>query len=53
MREVLFKNLTSASPRKKDIVLREITEKNGVTAQTERRCFYFIKAVEHVKGLNH
>jgi len=50
MRELLFKNLTSINPRKKDIVLREIVERDGVKAQTERRCFYFIKSVENVKG---
>ena len=45
MREVLYKNLTSLNARKKDISLREVFEKDGVTAKTERRCFYFIKDV--------
>lgn len=45
MREVIFKHLTSAESRKKDIVLKEAFEKNGVLAKTERRCFYFIKDV--------
>jgi hypothetical protein len=48
MRQVLFKNLTSAASRKKDVVLREIFEKDGVVAKTERRCFYFIKQVKHL-----
>lgn len=46
MREILFKNLTSAASRKKDILLKEIFEKDGVVAKTERRCFYFIKNVK-------
>jgi len=48
MREILFKNLTSVNRRKKDIVLKEVFEKDGVHARTERRCFYFIKAVAHL-----
>jgi len=50
MREILFKNLTAENPRKKDIVLKEIFEKDGITAQTERRCFYFIKTAERIDG---
>ena len=45
MREVVFKNLTSSKSRKKDIFLREMFEKDGVLAKTERRCFYFIKEI--------
>lgn len=45
MREVVFKNLTSAGSRKKDILLKEIFERDGVIARTERRCFYFIKEI--------
>jgi len=45
MREVLFKNLTSINSRKKDIFLKEVFVKDGVTAKTERRCFYFIKDI--------
>ena len=46
MREVIFKNLTSLTSRKKDIVLREVFEKDGVLAKTERRCLYFIRRVD-------
>ena len=45
MREILFKNLTMVSSRKKDISLKEIFENNGVLSKTERRCFYFIKDI--------
>lgn len=45
MREVVYKNLTSANSRKKDIFLQEIFEKDGITAKTERRYFYFIKDI--------
>jgi hypothetical protein len=48
MREVVYKNLTSISSRKKDIFLQEVFEKDGVTAQTERRCLYFIKDIVHL-----
>ena len=46
MRQVIFKELTSLSSRKKNVVLKEVFEKDGVTAKTERRSFYFIKEVK-------
>lgn len=52
MREVVFKNLTSLSSRKKDIVLTEAFERNGVLAKTERRCFYFIRNISSIEGCN-
>ena len=48
MREVLFKNLTSVQPRKKDILLKEVFERDGIVARTERRSLYFIKNVNHL-----
>ena len=48
MREVLFKDLTSINQRKKDIFLREVFDRDGVTAKTERRCFYFIKDIRQM-----
>lgn len=48
MREVLFKNLTSIQSRKKDILLKEVFERDGVVARTERRSFYFIKDVNNL-----
>jgi len=45
MREVIFKDLTSLASRKKDIFLKEVFEKDGLQAKTERRCFYFIKDI--------
>jgi hypothetical protein len=50
MREVVFRNLTSAGSRKKDIFLQEVFENNGVMAKTERRCFYYIKDVIQVES---
>jgi hypothetical protein len=48
MREVLFKNMTSLQSKKKDTLLQEIFEKDGVLAKTERRYFYFIKEIAYV-----
>ncbi len=45
MREVVFKNLTSAASNKRDVLLKEVFEKSGITARTERRSFYFVKNV--------
>ena len=50
MREVVFKNLTSINSRKKDIFLKEVFEKDGILAKTERRCFYFIKDIKHLES---
>ena len=46
MREVVFKNLTSVHSRKKEIFLKEVFEKDGVVAKTERRCLYFVKDIK-------
>ncbi len=48
MREVIYKNLTSLTSRKKDVFLQEVFEKDGITARTERRCMYFIRDVLHL-----
>jgi len=45
MREVVYRNLTSLSSRKKDIFLQEISEKDGIIARTERRSQYFVKDI--------
>ena len=50
MREVLFKNLCSSEAHKKDILLKEVFERDGVTARTERRSFYFIKNIMHLES---
>jgi len=52
MREVIFKNLTSLTSRKKDTILKEVFEKDGVLAKTERRCFYFIRQVDRLSDDN-
>ena len=49
MREVVYKNLTSVASRKKDIFLREVFEKNGIVAKTERRCFYYIRDITQLE----
>ncbi|MDP2913479.1 MAG: hypothetical protein Q8N91_05670 [Candidatus Omnitrophota bacterium] len=48
MREVIFKDLTSVTSRKKDIFLKEVFEKDGILTRTERRCFYFIKDMARI-----
>lgn len=50
MREIVFKNLTSVNARKKDILLKEVSQKDGIVTKTERRSFYFIKDITHVDG---
>lgn len=50
MREVVYRNLTSACSGKKDILLKEVFERDGITAKTERRSFYFIKEIVHMNS---
>ena len=50
MREVVFKNLTSPRSGKKDILLKEVFQRDGVTAKTERRSFYFIKDISRLQN---
>ena len=50
MREIVYKNLTSARYGKKDVLLKEAFERDGVAAKTERRSFYFVKEVVHLNS---
>lgn len=50
MREVLFKNLTSVTSRKKDICLTEVFKKGELLTKTERRSFYYIKNITHLES---
>ena len=43
MRELLFKEMTAWDHNKRDVVVQEIVEKDGVLAKTTRRCLYYIK----------
>lgn len=43
MRELFFKNMTHWDHNKKDIVVEETIEKDGILAKTTRRCLYFVK----------
>ena len=45
MREVVFKNILSNNSRVKNILLKEVFERDGVLAKTERRCFYYVKDI--------
>ena len=47
MRELIFKNLTSDSQRRRDLYVSEINEKNGIKTVTTRHSIYIIK--EHNK----
>jgi len=42
MRDIIFKALTSAKSKKRDLCIQETVERNGVLARTERRCRYFV-----------
>ena len=50
MREVVFKNLTLPHSGKKDVLLKEVFQRDGVIAKTERRSLYFIKDISHLQS---
>ncbi len=45
MREILYKNLTDIDSKKRDLCIREVVEKDGVTARIEKRCIYFVREI--------
>ncbi len=45
MREILYKNLTNSDSRKRDLCIREVVEKDGVTTRIEKRCVYFVREI--------
>lgn len=52
MREVVFKNILSNNSRVKNILLREMFERDGVVARTERKCFYYIKEITPINEVH-
>lgn len=48
MRELVFKALTTGSSNKRDLCIQETVEKDGVVANTQRRCQYFVLARAHM-----
>ncbi len=45
MREMLYKNLTDLDNRKRDFCIREVVEKDGITARIEKRSIYFVREI--------
>lgn len=52
MRDIVFKALTSAASKKRDLSIQEVVRKDGLLATTERRCRYFIIGKVHVENVN-
>lgn len=52
MRDIVFKTLTSAVSKKRDLCIQETIERDGVLAKTERRCRYFILGKKHIDDIN-
>ncbi len=49
MREIVYKNLTNIDSRKRDLCMREVVEKDGVTTKIEKRCIYFVREIICIK----
>lgn len=48
MRELIFKNLTTPTSRKRDVSVEEIVERNGLVSSTTKRSIYFIRGSHHI-----
>jgi len=48
MRELIFKNLTTPSSKKREVSVKEVTERNGLVSSTTKRSLYFIRGVHKV-----
>lgn len=51
MRDIVFKALTSATSKKRDLSIEETIERDGILARTERRCRYFIINKVHIDNI--
>ncbi len=49
MREILYKNLTNLDSKKRDLYIREVVERDGITARIEKRCIYFVREIICIK----
>lgn len=50
MRELIFKNLTIPTSRKRDVSVEEIAERNGLVSSTTKRSMYFIRGSRRIKS---
>ena len=50
MRELIFKNLTTATAKKRDVSVEEIVERKGLVSSTKKRSMYFLRGVHRVKS---
>lgn len=48
MRELIFKNLTKLSSKKRDISIEEVVKKHGMISCTKKRSTYFVRGVRHM-----
>ena len=50
MRELIFRNLTKPTSKKRDISVEEIVERNGLVSSTKKRSVYFIRGIHRIKS---
>jgi len=50
MRELIFKNLTIPSSKKRNVSMEEIVEKDGLLSSTKKQSTYFLKEIHRVKS---
>lgn len=50
MRELIFKNLTIPTSKKRDISVEEVVERDGLISSTKKRSIYFIRGAHRIKS---
>ena len=50
MRKILYKNLTGANHKKRDLCIREVITHDDYMATIERRCLYFVREKVYIEN---
>lgn len=48
MRELIFKNMTTTTSKKRDISVEEIVQRNGRISSTKKRSLYFVRGIHNM-----
>ncbi len=48
MRELIFKNLTTLTSKKRDVSVEEVVNRNGLVSSTKKRSLYFVRGSHQI-----
>ena len=49
MRDIIFKDLTSLNKKRKEVLISEITEEQGLITRTEKKAVYIVKEKTQIR----